>query len=370
MAIKRGTRTISRVNAKNFTQDIAQRRLDETVAPFNRQVENSLAVDGVEVDYYSIQQRVGVPCTCEKTAVLPLGSHDYDTGVAPVIPHKHSDNSGIKLKFQDDDVFGESIAEKVFNDAADEVIDVTGERHTHFEEIDDGPQQYDDTALGGGSVNCGICYRTGMVPPYKAYGKQRFLFTNYEVADIDGFFLDSTEQPHKFKAHSIGQGWVKFKTIVPKYFAGVTFSVRDNIQYLPQGKLFNTDGTLLGLRDFKAHAGRALEFLVKASQFTHVVIEFDLSVPKIIANISAEQMALDYERLTTISDINVILPPSLSEVEPGDVIIIKKRNLALKVRDKERKITASTRRLEWSVSTRVLQPTEALRLLAYGFKLY
>ena len=72
----------------------------------------------------------------------------------------------------------------------------------------------------------------------------------------------------------------------------------------------------------------------------------------------------------TIGDINVILPPSLAEVENGDILIIKKRNLALKVRDKDRKITADKRRLEWSVSTRVLQPTEALRNIAAGFKLY
>ena len=110
--------------------------------------------------------------------------------------------------------------------------------------------------------------------------------------------------------------------------------------------------------------------MVKAACFTHVVLEFDLDVPKLRANISGEQAALDYERLTTISDITVILPPTLAEVEPGDILILKKRNLALKVRDKDRKITADKRRLEWSVSTRVLQPTEALRNIANGFKLY
>lgn len=70
MAIKRGTRTIARVHAKNYTHKEAQKRLDETVAPFNQQYQNALHIDSVEIDYYQVQLKVGVPVkplTCGNT---------------------------------------------------------------------------------------------------------------------------------------------------------------------------------------------------------------------------------------------------------------------------------------------------------------
>lgn len=375
MAIKRGSNTIDRKHARNYTHAVAQKRLDETVAPFNQQVMNSLAVDAVEIEYYHIQTKVGVPCTCEQVAVEPLLEADFDTNIAPVIPMKDSDSSGTRLRFQDKDIFGESAAEKIFNDVPDNVrvIDVSGDTNIMemVDDVGDGDSRFADGHMGGGGVDCGICYRTGFQPPFKAYGKQRYLFANYEIEDSDGYFVNTTKAPHTIERHDPGApGYVVFKSIVPKYFKNVTVSVRDNLIYLVEDRIKRLDGENITASDFRDKAGREIQFMVQARCFTHVVIEFELDVPKLLANISSEQAALDYERLCTIGDINVILPPTLSEIEPGDVMILKKRNLALKVRDKDRKITADKRRLEWSVSTRVLQPTETLRNIAMGFKLY
>lgn len=373
MAIKRGTNTIRREHARNYTHKQAQRRLDEAVAPFNQQVENSLAVDAVEIDYYHIQQKTGIPCTCEQVAMEPLIHDLEETNIPPIVPTKDDDNGGIKVKFQDDEIFGDSIAEKIYNDSADTIIDVTGDggRSTFQELRAEGDGGFADGLLGGGSVDCGVCYRTGFQPPYKAYGKQRFVFTNYQIESAQSYRVNTTKQPHTIEKHAIGMaGYVMFKTLVPKYFKSLTYSIRDNLVYLVSDRLFRTDGEPLRAEDVRSFAGREMEFLIKADCFTHVVLEFELEVPRLLANISGEVAALDYERLVTIGDINVILPPSLAEVENGDILIIKKRNLALKVRDKDRKITADKRRLEWSVSTRVLQPTEALRNIAAGFKLY
>lgn len=375
MAIKRGTSTIDRKNARNYTQQSAQKRLDETVPAFNQQVMNSLFVDSVEIEYYHIQTKVGVPCTCEKTDIGPLQFQEDDSNIQPVIPTKDSTTKGAKVQFQDSSIFGESLAEKIYNDEDDDhFIDVSGDKAHFFERVNDvadGDAEYADGLIGGGGVDCGVCYRTGFQPPYKAYGKQRFLFTNHHIEGADGYFVNTHKAPHTMERHDVmGPGYVMFKTMVPKYFSTVTVSVRDNLVYLVSDHLARTDGEKLTVQDIRDSAGRELVFMVKAACFTHVVLEFDLDVPKLRANISGEQAALDYERLTTISDITVILPPTLAEVEPGDILILKKRNLALKVRDKDRKITADKRRLEWSVSTRVLQPTEALRNIANGFKLY
>ncbi len=331
-------------------------------------------MDSVEIEYYSIQTKTGVPCTCEQTAVGPALLQGNDSNIAPVIPMKDSDSSGNKVQFQDLDIFGESMAEKIYNDDFDDRIDVTGDHASFMEmerDVPEGDERFADGLMGGGGVDCGVCYRTGHQPAYKAYGKQRYLFTNYDMQEADGYFVNTTKAPHTMEKHEVSApGFVRFSTIVPKYFKTVTVSVRDNLIYLVGDKLLRMDGEPLTASDFKDKAGREISFLCQAAQFTHIVIEFDLDIPRLRTNISGEQRALDYDRLTTLSDITMILPPSIAEVEPGDVMILKKRNLALKVRDADRKSTADKRRLEWSVSTRVLQPTEALRNIARGFKLY
>lgn len=373
MALKRGGNSTQRIHARNFTQEAAQKRLDEAVAPFNQQVMNSLYVDSVEIEYYHIQTKVGVPCTCEKTAAEPVMLDEQDSNIAPVIPTKDSTTKGAKVRFQETDIFGESLAEKIYNDADDRVLDVSGDAHIfrELEEPGEGDTAYGDGFLGGGGVDCGICYRTGFQPPYKAYGKQRYLFTNYDIEASDGFMVNTHKAPHTMERHDpMIPGYVMFKTTVPKYFKTVTVSVRDNLVYLVEDHLLRTDGERMTASDFRDKAGREIQFIIQANCFTHVVVEFELDIDRLRANISPEQQALDYERLTTIGDITMILPPTLSEIEPGDIIIMKSRNLALKVRDKDKKATADKRRLEWSVSTRVLQPTETLRNIANGFKLY
>ena len=70
-----------------------------------------------------------------------------------------------------------------------------------------------------------------------------------------------------------------------------------------------------------------------------------------------------------MSDIPIVLGPEIADVNEGDIVCIPERGLYMKIRDKERKITADQRRLEWVCSTRVLQPTEPLRNIAKGYKL-
>lgn len=369
MAIKRGTKTIKRRHAKNFINEQAQRRLDEVVEPFNKQVENSVSVDAVEIDYYQIQQKVGIPCTCEETAV-DLNRFEDDSNIAPVIPTRDSDNSGMNIRMQDDGLFGDSMAERIFDDEGDRTFDVSG-GSTSFQEMEAEGDDFAEGLMGGGSINCGICYRTGLQPGYKAYGKQRFLFTNHNIGNMKGYFVNTTEAPHTMERHHVDQdGFVGFELTVPKYFVHATYSIRDNLANIASARLYHPDGNVITAQDFRLHAGHTIMVCVKEPRFTHVVVEFKLDVPPLLANISPETMALDYGRLVTIGDISVVLPPYLSQVENGDILVIKKRNLALKVRDKERKITASSRQIGWRASTRVLQPTEPLRNIADGFKLY
>lgn len=366
MAVKSGRHVNQRSNARNYTHPQAQKRLDDTVDAFNMQVENSLRVDSVEIELYQIQQLVGVPCSCSQTSVQPLPSAVAGvTEVAPVIPHKESRNDGIKIKFQDDDFLGDGLGEQLYNDEDTQIFDVSG-RDDSVQEIESSEDDFHDSVMRG-SVNCGICYRTMLQPGFSSYGRQRSVFTNLNIENIRAYTVDSTQAPHRM-TQLAPEGFVSFSIIVPKYFKSVTISIRDNVTVLPD-RVQRMDGQSITLADLKDHAGQEYEIFVRAEEFSHVVFDFDTGVEKLFANLSGENIALDYDRLTTLSDMTVVLGPELGDINGGDIIVIPSRNMILKVRDKERKITAKQRRLEWVVQTRVLQPTEPLKAIAKGYKL-
>lgn len=366
MAVKSGRHTRQRVHARNFTHQQAQKRFDETVPAFNAQVDNSLKVDSVEIELYQIHQLVGTPCSCSQTTVQPLPSaEDGKTEVAPVIPHAESRNDGIKLQFQDDDVFGDGLGEQLYNDDDVQTYDVSG-RDESVHELDDEEETFHDSVLRG-SVNCGICYRTMLQPGFVKHGRQRHVFTNHHIENLRAFTVDSTQAPHQFQRLA-AEGFVSFLLTVPKYFKGVVISIRDNLTVTHE-RIQRRDGQAVTMEDLRDHRGQEYEVFVRAEEFTHLVVDFDLGVEPIRANLSGENIALDYERLTTVSDLSVVLGPALGDINGGDIIAIPSRNLVLKVRDKERKITATQRRLEWVVQTRVMQPTDAIKGIGKGYKL-
>lgn len=360
MAIKRGPRNNPRIHARNIIHEQAQARLTETVAAFNNQVQNSLAVDAVKVVLYQVNRLIGRPCTCHMTsAVRAPGSN-----MAPIIPTEDRSTDGFELDMQDDDIFGSDLSDKIMND---DVINVSGgmdDALIGVSEVDD--DNFED-GLMQGSVNCGICYRSLRQPGYKPYGMQRTMFTNYDIENLSGYTVDSTSAPHAF-VQERGDGFVVFRLIVPKYFKSVTFSIREDLNVLRERPRTNAN-TELTIEDMRRHAGGLMDIHIRSERFTHVIFEFDLGLPRINANIGGENTTLDYDRLQTMSDIPIVLGPEIADVNEGDIVCIPERGLYMKIRDKERKITADQRRLEWVCSTRVLQPTEPLRNISKGYKL-
>lgn len=354
MAVKRGGGYRARANAKNFTHDEAQRRLDETVKPFNRQVVNALNVDAVSCSYFSVQDRTGRPCSCMKQSI---DIQNTGTNVPVSTPTQKPQGGMFELVLQDTDFMGEK------ESAQRTTLDVSGDAPNIKDNSGAGEstgEGFEDGIFGANSVDCGICHRVGFQPGYQAYGKQRVLLTHYDVVDIKAMQLDRSEQPHLFRRLDTA-GFVEYPVRVPKIFTKVRIRVYENHAHVPVMPTMR-NGQPVDLMFFQQCAGHETKVRVNANH-THVVIEFDLGIPPLKVNISGEQKTIDYERLETMSDITVILPPTLSEVNSRDVIVIPERRLALRVTDKERKITATKRPLEWSVTTRVLQPTEKLKRL-------
>lgn len=384
--VQRGPKSYKRRNAKNFTNRQAQARLNETVEPFNTQVENALFVNAVEVDFYQAMDDIGRPCTCEKVEIVPehhhttitTDSNDEATSASPVIPTPDDDNAGVSIKLQDNDLFGDSGAEKMYNDVIH--FDVTDQSIDDYD--DDIPEalyeetekleansDYEETALFGSASNCGICYKTGFQPGYKVYGKQRHVLTNWDLDELNGYIVRTSDTPNTIVRQGPKQDYTfaSFVLNVPKYFTGCTYSIRNNTQVLSD-KLYMED-YVLTLDMLKRFAGRSIYIKTNAEAFTHIVLEFDLGLNKLRANLGSESESLDFSKLESISNFPVILPPSVYDVSVGDIIVVHGRRLVLKIVDKERKITADKRQLEWSVQTRLVQKTEAIRHIARNFKL-
>lgn len=363
MSIKRGTNTIQRKNAKNFTHGIAQRRLEEALVPFKQQILNSLEVDAVEIDYYSIQRRVGVTCSCTGSDSGGVIVKSDRLSAEVTMPNSDGEELTSSIQFQDDNIFGSDLSQRIFQEDFDDVesVDVSGDLHVPVEDSFTG---------GSSSVNCGICYRTGNIPAFKAINKQRFVLTHSDIEDMEAFYVDRTTAPFTISKHSqSAAGWVQFTVPTLKFYKHVYVSVRNNLDHMAHEHLYSVYGERLVDADFREAGGQPLSFRVRSQEFTHVVIEYELDAMPIKANISAESQALDYNRLMTIGDIQVTLPPTLANVENGDILIVRNRNLSLLIRDKEWKATADRKTFGWRASTRVLQPSESFRNLHLGQRL-
>lgn len=381
--IRRGVRSHKRGNARNYTHRQAQARLQETVKPFNQQVENSLYVNAVEVDYYQAQGKIGKPCTCEKIEIRPEHSTISDPGgdetnVEPVVPTSEEDSSaGLGISLQDDDLFGDSPAEKLYGES---VFDVSDNDNMPDDDIPEeiyrdittkeGDVAFSETTMFGSNANCGICYKLGYQPGYKAYGKQRYVLTTWDIERIGSYTILSAETPNRLRRQGpiTDYSFVEFSVHVPKYFKSCIYSVRNNTQILTGEKIL-VGNRPLTMDTLRQYAGKEMSLQIKAAEFSHVVMEFDLGLPKVRANLGPESQALDYSKLEALSNFPVVLPPSIHEVSNGDILVVKDRRLVLKVMDKERKITADKRQLEWMVQTRIVQRTEPLREIAKGLKI-
>ena len=349
MTIERGIRKFNRKRAQNFIQDIAQKRLEETVEPLNAKSRNSLQVNAHDAIIYT-RNTEGPTCTCEETKVVA----DNDP---KSIPEGMASPQG----------------EKVFT--IDRSYNLFGERgHSYTNEdeglsaradaiLEDDPVDIVDNILGGHNEDCGICYSIGKVPGYVPYMWQRELLESHFVLDNEGYWIDTSTSPHTFKKQD-PQGFVEFGISIPKYWNRCLFSVRNNRKILKDN--IYVGNNILTRPILDANRGRPINVQIKSEEWTHAVIAFDLGV-SIQVSISEITHARDYNLFEFYSGLTVIAPPEITKLNVDDVFVLPKFNVCLKINDISRKRTSHlTKYAEWSAQTRVLQPQEALRHIHDG----
>ena len=403
--IKRGSARRPRKNARNFTQKSAQKRLDETLDSFHQKNENALFVNSrAAIVFKQTKIGLGRPCTCNKVEVLEeyedaqiVDSNDLDerTGnaspSAPILAPQASPMDGVEIRVNNDNFFGDTgIAERAdhLGDAdqngsveLDDLLPSENKLYTMdnmdreaIEGLDPAMQAiYEENIFSGATTNCGICFRTGFQPGFESPGHHYEVKTNYDIVDSMGYHVDVSAHPAQFQKQA-DDGYVDFEVLVPLFYTECLFSIRDNEQLLERVHVYEAgaDPSIkkpISKAYFENYRGKHVRIRVYEKNFTHVSICFDLGMEPLHVNLSEEAQSLDFERDITSGNLTVILPARIGFLNSGDVIVIPDRNLVLKITEAPRKQLADRRLIEWSVSTRTLQTTEAMRSIHKGYKL-
>lgn len=349
MSIGRGTGSFKRKRAKNFIADQAQARLTEAIPAIQNQQQNALGVDHHEILYYS---KVGsaLLCTCKEAH---LESEEIGSGdIPPTAMQSESLAPDVQVDWRSP-AFGTPGDSEVYGD--DSLDD------TDFVDSDQQTPLNSSPAIFQADTQCGICFNTGLLPGYSLYGAQRSVFTSYDVTNIYGYFLNRASTPNAFEPLDERDCFIEFELDVPRYFVSARVSVRDNTDLVDCHIWHN--GKPLSLRDLMLNAGRTIAIQVREYQFTHCIVEFDLG-KKVFANIAQITRVTDWTMYDTIGNLDVVLPVEIPLPQTGDVLVVPKRRLALKVTDVPNMKDADDNNLDWRVSTRILQPQEPLKHIA------
>lgn len=346
MAIRRGTGQIRRIHAKNYITEEAQMRFDEAVRPYQQQGLNALQVDSFEIDYFYRRDST-VICTCQQTEV-PASTFGANFHLPENFVKPESDvDKSIKIDYRRP-LFG-NIRETEIEDTA-EVDELA------LDEDDDGTEIHNSLIQSG--VDCGICYRTNFVPGYSRYGFERVVLTTFDIENSYGYSVDKSTAPHTFNLIDERDGYVRFIVQVPKFFKAVNFSIRNNLELVDE--CLYSSNLPLTLQDIRNAAGSSIAIDIRYTDFTHIVIEFDLGLPKIKANLSQLNRSTDWTLFSTVGNVTFIVPNNLGTISTSDVIYVPSKNYSFKVSDFNHMDTARGEHFEWNLSTRILQPQESL----------
>ena len=363
MAIRRGHGTIQRRHASNYIGKQADARLQEIIQPAQQKGLEALKVDSFEVMYYR-RASSSLACSCQRVAAPPLMDHNLVNPPGGVsmpgsLANHGNDDEEITIDHMSN-LFGTENTMGEYNDnigGPGLAMDSDFDEEIH-EDDDDGRSQSSLFAL---STDCGICYRHGLVPGYELYGHDRKLLLPANVEDTAGYHVDTTKAPHKFVAIDEDEGYVEFQIEVPKYFQKMRYSVRNNTDHMADEPLYAPNGMPLTMQMVRLAAAGVLTVRVRALEFTHVAIDFDLGVEPIRAALAQDTKATDWTLFDTLGTLSMILPMTISSVETSDVLYVPMRGYTFKISDVTYLRTARNKNMDWQVQARVLQPQEGLK---------
>lgn len=368
MSSGRGT---NRRSGHNYIGKQAEARLQEILRPGQQRGLNALQVDSFEVMYYR-RSNSSVPCSCHRTTAPGLEHNEAGIGLGG-----DASTFAPEMSAEDEIVFdhGASLFGTTntsgFHEDAFAGPGPGGMMGDDDEAIEDDEEGYGADTPFGHSVDCGICYRNGMVPGYELYGHDRKILAFHNLVDTYGYTVDQSAAPHEFVQVDPREGFVDFDVDVPKYFKSVRFSVRNGINQLSDEVLYQPTPAVHMLNEatLRVQAGRTARIRVRTPHFTHVVIEFDLGLEPVRAALAQDNKATDWTMFDTLGSMSLILPMTIGSVETSDVVYVPSRKRTVKISDVTYLRTARDVNMDWQVQARVLQPQEGLKRIYQSLRL-
>lgn len=351
MSIRSGSNGNLPIYGKNFIHEEAQARLQEVVRPARDQVNNATAVDRYDASIF-VPCKSSAICTCKQASLEQFDREEM--GTAPNATHSEQTVGGIGNEFEVDwakPLFGEQAEQTGFDDADIEDFEV----ETNSFGDDAITSTIDD------AVDCGICYRQGYVPSFTQVGATRITLATHNMHDCKDYLINMHELPFTLnKQHKFS--YVEYEILVPRFYKKLFYGIKNNHELLNEKLWFQTDKGWQPLTksDIDANRGRKILIRIHAEKFTHVVVSFDFGTD-VFVNCQQLNIVTDWTKFQAIGNISMTLPPHIvSKVEANSLIVIPQRNIVCKVNDLNQLKVSTGSAMDWTVSTRVLQPVESM----------
>lgn len=368
----------SRIPNNEGMSESASQEIEYMAQSANQSYTNALAVDGVDFMLWR-RKNEGHRCTCKtKEIVADESGTRYEE-----YSEKKPGEETIRVRGSWDrrnneqNIWGQELGVDVGKVVAD---DNSGEQKiTNLEEIDkdeveaflNGPVNPSLLSSGENTTACGICFSTGFSNGYSLFKGQRLVLDSVNVVNSRGVLIDRDTRPFTFKFVD-DRGFVEWRLRLPKYImAGVSANVRNNLSPVQNVnakiKTENSDWQPLSKATIAQYAGQLVDIRVERNvnetkNFTHVEIVLQFSawdktqVPQLSSGGGGNAPESTY-------NVELNLPPSIPDIDSGDVIFDYKYKKTWRISDYTDYKTSQNTILSWTVNVRSLTTMDTLSLL-------
>lgn len=377
--------------------NVAQQRLDATVARANEQYLNAIYVDGIEFQLWNRSPRSGTLCTCSLSKDAEVLTQDDEAEDASDFSPVKQRASGLLVRpvlrndLPDDRVT--SLENFSLYDGPEGLDYVDRVISPNLTDTDYGQAELDlDNINASGALSfldlgepnhCGICFGTGYTQGYRLHGGQRYVLdaSNEMPFDVKGFDLLSHEKPYVFSSNIDSANCVEWAVEFPAYFLKFyeprVFLNTDRMHVFAVEAKEDGAGNfeLLTSAFVERRKGRAYKALVRVRPlqsldggtssvvtFTHVDFVFQTTKWPMLQLPSLSE-SLDLRTADKIISTNLVLPPTLTTLRREDVLFDFKYRALWKIIGTTDSMTARNQVFGWSADARTILRTDALHAL-------
>lgn len=383
-----------------------QTELSYLVSRANAKFQESVTVDGVEVNFW----RRGIEgkfCTCQSPEASPEDAkyfpHNEDQNIQQTnedIDEKSNRDLNMQKLFKVrgawdyresqkhpvTEAYGYPIGEVPEIDGGEKGTDSTFKEVTNDLQRDAelAAQQMlglDSAFIGAEGVRCGICFRTGHLQGYDLVNGRREIFDATQTFDteIKGFIVNKQNKPFSFESGNDKSNYVAWLYEFPTYFDQcIRVAVRNNtkkvVNAIIEYKLINSSNWNELTEDWVNNTRNGVPtkawIRVRPKEntleglfvFTHVEMTFKLADWP-LAQVTPLSESTNYGIFDTLISTEFVFSSEFIRINKEDVLFDHKYMRLWKITDSSDFQTAARQVLGWKATARVVQNYEDISLL-------